>query len=391
MRRFFWLCLLACLCLTQTALAHTRSQSFSTWEVDGPNADFVFAVDALRITQLGPLYPDQSDFSSLLKIHLEETISAAQNGADCAVELTALPNTRRDVYRMSGQVSCPEDILQNTAEVHISSFFGVSPTHIHIARLSVALGGGDIVLRAGTDQFELKDGETPQSLWGFISVGFHHVLSGLDHILFLIGLALAARKPRLAIFCITGFTLGHTASLGLATYGLIQPDSRLVEALIGFTIALMALEAAAPGDSRKRAFMSFAAISFLIVIAPISGGGSLWLAAALGVYVMASGMMDEVTAKRILPVLTIAFGLIHGAGFAGGLQELSLSQANLAWPLIGFNIGVELAQLLALGIVYIAMFILAKKLPALQKPVEGLTALIIFGLGCFWFAERLWV
>ncbi len=389
MIRAVWVCLLVLL-INFTAAAHTRSQSFSVWDIQEDGAAFTFAVDALRITQLGSLYPEETDISRLLALHLDETLSVSQNGVSCEITHRSTSVTQAQVRRISGRVDCPMSMAKSPPIVVINAFFAVSPTHLHLARLQSGDEETDYILREGRENFILQDGARPQSFWGFVSVGFHHVLSGLDHLVFLVGLALVARTPRQAVLCITGFTLGHTAALGLTTYGLIAPDTRLVEAMIGFTIAVMALEASVPPRYRLRAFLAFAALTAFITALPFLGRSSWGIGLCLAVYAGASGALRKDIAARFLPILTVAFGLIHGAGFAGGLQELSLSQVGLALPLVGFNVGVELAQLLALAVIYILFLVLANWRPQYQVKAENFAALLIFGLGSFWFAQRLW-
>ena len=89
----------------------------------------------------------------------------------------------------------------------------------------------------------ISAGERPSGFLYFVATGFTHVLSGLDHIVFLAALALVTTRIRIAILCISGFTLGHTTSLGLSALGIINPNTEIIEAVIGLTIALTALEA----------------------------------------------------------------------------------------------------------------------------------------------------
>jgi len=352
----------------------------------------MIAVDARRITQLGTLYPELSNLPELYEQHVRETVDVIQDGEACRLSTVFPVGDGREVFRVRVTFTCEADILESDTKARIGLFFKVSPTHIHLARIQ-GEPGHDFVLREGHTGFELKQVQAPQSLWGFISVGFHHVLSGLDHLVFLVGLALVARRPKLAIFCVTGFTLGNTAALGLSTYGLIVPDVRLVEALIGFTIALMALEAGTMlGLPRLRAMTGFAAFAFMIAIIPVGLSPSIpVLGLLLAIYCVATGLMPPKTALSILPLITIAFGLVHGAGFAGGLRELSLSQADIFLPLLGFNVGVELAQLLALIVVYGTGWGLTRTKRDLSVYAQRLASLLIFGMGTYWFTVRVWM
>ena len=377
---------------TQSASAHTRSQSFSDWNIDGSTASAIIAVDARRITQLGTLYPELSDLPKLYAQHVRETVDVNQGGEACSLSDLSPVGDGREVFRVRLTFKCEAPILKSDTHARIGLFFKVSPTHIHLARIQ-GDPGHDFVLREGHTSFQLKQVQAPQSLRGFISVGFHHVLSGLDHLVFLVGLALVARRPKLAILCVTGFTLGHTVALGLSTYGLIAPDVRLVEALIGFTIAVMALEAGTMlGLSRLKVMVGFAGFVFLIAVISVGLSMSIPLIGVLlAIYCVATGLMPPKTALSILPLITIAFGLVHGAGFAGGLRELSLPQADIFLPLLGFNVGVELAQLLALMAVYGTGWALTRIKRDVAIYAQHLASILIFGMGTYWFAVRVWM
>lgn len=391
MLRFILLCVTVIFAV-QSASAHTRSQSFSDWTIEGNTVNAMVAVDARRITQLGTLYPELSDLSSLYQQHVRETVNVVQDGEVCNLSNVMPVGDGREVFRIRLKFNCAAPVLDRDTQAQVGVFFKVSPTHIHLARIQ-GEPGHDFVLREGQTSLELKQVQAPQSLKGFISVGFHHVLSGLDHLVFLMGLAFVARRPKSAILCVTGFTLGHTAALGLSTYGFITPDVRLVEALIGFTIAVMALEAGSlMGLSRFKALAAFAGLALIVTFIPVGLSPTVpYIGLLLGVYCVATGLMSGKTAVSILPLITVAFGLVHGAGFAGGLRELSVSQADIFLPLLGFNMGVELAQLLALAGVYAAAWVMNRRLSNVAIYVQHLVTLLIFSMGTYWFAVRVWM
>jgi len=393
MKRVFLLIIVLTSMISSSAFAHTRSQSFSNWQVEDNTANFLFAVDARRLTQLSAVYPDITSLSEMLNVHISESISVNQSGKPCTMNAPTVLRASGSTYRLSGQFVCPDNIESVKTTVKITAFNAVSPTHIHIARLEDNGQSTDVVLRQGEASFELNMTARASSFTGFVKIGWHHVLSGLDHLVFLVGLALVALRPKQAILCITGFTLGHTAALGLSSYGWISPDMRLVEALIGFTIAVMALEAASiRGLSRQRSMTGLALATVVIFLVPVGASVSpLVLGLVLAVYAIATGLISQQLSIKFLPAITIAFGLIHGAGFASGLQELSLSPTNLFLPLLGFNIGVELAQLLALFIIYAIVFGL-RRVSGVQKiKIEQFICLAVFGLGMFWFTQRIWI
>ena len=157
------------------------------------------------------------------------------------------------------------------------------------------------------------------SFGSFLALGLHHILTleAADHVLFLATLILAydSRKWRSLVILITAFTIGHSLTLALATLNLVQVDPRAVEALIPATIIVTSLI-------------------------------NLWTW-RLGRRANDPPPRND---ERMWPryVMTLAFGMIHGLGFSSVLRSLLGSEESLVMPLLAFNIGIELAQLVVL-------------------------------------------
>ena len=165
----------------------------------------------------------------------------------------------------------------------------------------------------------------------FISLGFHHIINpdALDHILFLLALAAVYRREewRDALWVVTAFTVGHSITLALAVTGALVLPTSLIEFLIPVTIIVTALEniairtrAATPWHGRYRA------------------------------------------------LLAAVFGLVHGAGFANYLR--SLFDGPIVIPLFGFNVGIELGQVLVLTGAGVLLFALDRVLNARRTGVS---------------------
>jgi len=181
----------------------------------------------------------------------------------------------------------------------------------------------------------------------YIGAGVQHILpGGLDHILFVLALFLAARSMSSLILQISAFTLAHTVTLGIATAGWVNLPSEIVEPLIAFSIAVMALANLFPREDKTR-----------------------W---------------------RIL--LIFAFGLLHGLGFAGFLSSLGLPDGQAFPALIGFNIGVELGQLSVVAIAAIFAFGLKrtvlKREDIYWRVIPLPASLAIATIGLWWTIER---
>lgn len=155
-------------------------------------------------------------------------------------------------------------------------------------------------------------------LFTFVQLGFRHIvnLEAMDHILFLLALA-AIYRPRdwrSALWVVTAFTVGHSLTLALAVTGAMVLPIKLIEFLIPVTIVATCIENILVRDRER---------------------------APLG--------------RRYRPVFAAVFGLVHGAGFADYLRNLFVDR--IALPLFGFNVGIELGQIVVL--VFAGAFILA--------------------------------
>jgi HupE/UreJ protein len=167
----------------------------------------------------------------------------------------------------------------------------------------------------------------------FIRLGFRHIvdLGALDHILFLFALA-AIYRPREwrdAVWVVSAFTVGHSVTLGLAVTGALVLPTPLIEFLIPLTIVATAVENIAVRERRS---------------APWRG--------------------------RYRPVFAGMFGLVHGAGFANYLRSLFVDQVAL--PLFGFNVGIELGQLVVLMLAAATLLMLDRAL-VVVVPSTGVT------------------
>jgi hypothetical protein len=162
---------------------------------------------------------------------------------------------------------------------------------------------------------------------------------GIDHILFVLALLLAGGTIKQLIGITSGFTLGHSVTLALSALGIARPPASVIEPLIALSIALVAAEAFTPRYARHR-----------------------WKVATF-------------------------FGLIHGFGFAGALNELELSTGNTVKALFGYNLGVELGQL-AILLVATPLVLLAHRNECAKLGVTRVAPAIICAVGVFWFFQR---
>jgi hypothetical protein len=210
-----------------------------------------------------------------------------------------------------------------------------------------------------------------QAALRFVALGFEHILDGVDHLLFLLCLVIPFRKIRDLVIIVTSFTVAHSitliaSALNAAPGALWFPP--LVETLIAASIVYMALENivfGAPGASPPGARAPALASS-------LSSRGPRALSAVV----------------RRRWIITFLFGLVHGFGFSFALREtLQFAGSHMLTSLVSFNIGVELGQLFALGIMLPALFLLFRFVVSERIGAIILSA-IVAHTAWHWMTER---
>lgn len=196
---------------------------------------------------------------------------------------------------------------------------------------------GDIIIK------QQKTKSTFETIWQFIVIGYSHIIPlGLDHILFIIGIALLSFSFRKLLLLVSFFTLAHSVTLGLAIYGLIYLPPEVVEPLIALSIFYIGIE-------------------------------NLFLKLNI----------------KFRAIIVFLFGLLHGLGFATVLADFEMQIDSFMTSLISFNIGVEFGQisviLLLLFLMKTIMFINIKYHNYATKIISILIAVI----GFIWTIERL--
>src|SRR5262245_2646456 len=198
--------------------------------------------------------------------------------------------------------TCPEDPRRLSLSAPMIA--QLSPGHRHMARLFRAGKPQAQVLDAHHATWNVDDGSDGglRTAWSILKLGVEHILTGADHLVFLLGLILVGGRFRSLLGVITAFTLAHSITLALAALSVFAPSPRLVEPAIALSIAYVGVENLFVKDASKR-----------------------WR-------------------------ITFPFGLIHGFGFAGALREIALPRDQVPIALVSFNLGVEVGQLAVLAI-----------------------------------------
>lgn len=216
---------------------------------------------------------------------------------------------------------------------------GLFPISSGMSEVLLKVGAGE----AGAGEVEMPPATPTRSVQAenWIISGYRHVVpTGLDHLLFILGLFLLAPRWKPLMKQSLLFTLAHSATLALCIFGVIALPQRLVEILIAASIAWIGIE---------------------------------------------NLLLRELKPSRLY--LVFAFGLLHGMGFASYLKDKlgNLSGKQLAMPLVGFNIGVELAQISVLT----AAFLILWPLKKWTKQVQLFGSIFVALAGLFWMIERI--
>ena len=201
------------------------------------------------------------------------------------------------------------------------------------------------VVRPGEEGLQVSSAST-EAAPAYLRLGVEHILSGPDHLLFVIGLLLLTRLRKL-LLVITAFTLAHSLTLGLTAIGWISLAPAPVELMIAVSIVLIAVEA-----------------------------------------LRLMGGTPSLTATRPW-LVSFGFGLLHGFGFAGALGEIGLPTGAELSALLFFNIGVEIGQLLFIGIIFVFTFILMRIFGDRTRHLQRVAAYGVGVSGTFWVLERL--
>jgi hypothetical protein len=247
-----------------------------------------------------------------------------------------------------------------TLKVDYSLLFNIDAQHRGLLRLEYGAEETRVITTVLSEEnarqhFAMSESSAWRRLVGFISDGMHHIAIGYDHILFLIVLLLPAVLERRdnrwvattsfthslwkVAAIVTAFTIAHSITLTLATLGLVNLPSRLVESAIALSVVLTAIDNVFPFLPRRRWIVAF------------------------------------------------VFGLLHGFGFASVLSDLGLPRSELALSLLGFNIGVEIGQLLIVLLIVPLAFLLRDQVLYPRYVLRGGSALI-GTLATAWLLER---
>jgi hydrogenase/urease accessory protein HupE len=183
----------------------------------------------------------------------------------------------------------------------------------------------------------------------YLILGFEHILTGLDHLLFVLGLVLLIHGWRRLLWTITAFTVGHSVTLSLAVLGFVHVPPAPVEVLIALSIFAVAVEITREAQGCAT---------------------GLW---------------------RFPWAMALVFGFLHGLGFAGALAQVGLPTDEIPLALFSFNVGIELGQILFVGLVLAGRAVLRRLPVRWPKASELIPAYAIGSLAALWIFERVYM
>jgi hydrogenase/urease accessory protein HupE len=218
------------------------------------------------------------------------------------------------------------------------------------ALLSIRLKNGErisAVLRPASPSFTVGGGARGLPVLAYFGLGVGHILTGIDHLMFVLGLLLLLRGSWTLLKTVTAFTLAHSTTLALVVFGLIHPLAPLVEALVALSIVFVALEL-------SRFYRG----------------------------------KDGLTI-RYPWVIAFTFGLLHGTAFASGLMQIGLPADDIPLALLLFNLGIEAGQLLFIAAVLGLVWLIRRSPHPLPSWSRWIPPYAIGSFAVFWFIERL--
>ncbi len=337
-----------------TSYAHSASMGYSAIAVKGNEMNYELFLDQRDLLvqfdtnkdgnlENEELLSEKEGIQSFLQKDLQiEVDSKPLTMEMLSMDVTTKGSTRGVVFQL--KLTADEAIEQ--FNIHYNLVFADAP--VHTSGLSVHSTNffyQDILdinrkdIQITLPEAENAPSETGSVLWKYFILGIEHILTGYDHLVFLLSLVLIATRFKDALKIVTAFTIAHSITLFLVASGRMHVIPSWVEALIAVTICYVAVENIFVQRAKWR-----------------------W-------------------------ALTAIFGLIHGMGFAGALAETGLPKDNLIGTLLMFNLGVETGQLMVLCLL-LPLLIWLQKFPWYRKFMIS-TSCLIFVLAFYWLIERL--
>ena len=347
------LVLLIALATAARASAHPAPFSYLDLELGERAVEVTLVAHAFDVAhELGLASPDDAlDPALLAKRHddlVARLLPRFQLAADERVlscRSPAAPEAVPDRSAVRLRFACPSDGPAGVLRVR-AALFPYDPAHQTFVNVyERGALQSQAILDRDHDAMEYFAGTRQGALAvvrRFLPAGVHHILIGPDHLLFLVGLLLLGGSFRQLAWVVTAFTVAHSLTLSLAALAVFTPPARIVEPAIALSI----------------------------------------------VYVGADNLLAR-GGRDVRAWIALAFGLVHGFGFASVLREMELPRRALAWSLFSFNVGVEMGQLLVVLAVATALAALRARSEQAGRRLAVAGSIVVVVAGSLWFVQRL--
>ena len=338
-----WLVVLA---RAPEAGAHTTSTGLATLNVSGSTITYRLIVLATELPEeparlLTSAADGDPTAVERVAVELRRRITVRSSDIACRPGRAQIQGSRLGDGRVTLELTleCPAPPVRLTIRDDWSELFGEH--YRTIARIEVAGGAREAIFLpdARETTVELAQGTSGHGA-GFFRLGVEHILTGYDHLLFLLALLLRGGRLLSLLTIITAFTVAHSITLALAVLGFVTIPDRIVEPAIAASIVWVALENLLRRNPPSQRWL----VSFL-------------------------------------------FGLVHGFGFASAIEPLALPPGRLALALLGFNLGVEAGQALVVAILLPLLLWIRGRLWEPRIVQAASVGVAAFGLA--WLVERL--
>jgi len=339
--------------LPDAAAAHTLdTQGFSEIVQQGDDVRYELLVDYVAFATVAGVGEPGASPPDDVERELRESRDAAADyltrhlqvlvdGVTCDAEIKNLGVEQRfeqPYARVLLVYDCPGE---GEYEIRYSVLVGdLDPGHSNVAGYDLGGETAKFVFDARNRELVAGEGSQPRQVYRFAALGFHHILAGMDHVLFVVALLIGATGLREVLGVVTAFTLAHSTTLVLTATEVISVPPVVIEPLIALSIAYAA---AANLLGRPRSWYGLAVV--------------------------------------------VGFGLLHGMGFGGALRLTGDMDWSSVSSLVSFNVGIELGQALIVALL-LPPFLFVRRFTWSRYVHLAATGLITI-VGLVWFVERL--
>lgn len=334
---------------TSSAWAHTVGLSVGSYVGRGSGVDASLTLARPDLARLVPDLDRQGDGRlgdaeiDAARVRIADALAQGvileADGRACVASLRSAVLAAPDGVDIGLRFDCGHD--PGRLRLSFALLDRLAQGHRHVVHVALGSSAYDDVLYAGHSTIEVTawGAPRPPGALAWVRMGVEHIATGADHLAFLFGLVLAGGELRSLVAAITAFTVAHSITLAIATLGIWTPPVRWVESAIAASIVWVGVENLVHANPRGR-----------------------WR-------------------------ITFAFGLVHGFGFASALRDVSLARAQVPVALFSFNAGVEIGQLVAVGVA-VPLLALSRRRGWLGPRTTRLLDLGVACAGCAWLVTR---